>query len=273
MAQEVFAKPERRSPIKVPPRRLPGQSVREEVVDLVFDKWMPYGLYPGVFAILAVMEWIRWELRLPPTLGSAILLTVITATAALISIRRIRRVQSQIAHLHLGLEGEISIGQFLDEHCPGRGYKVLHDLVADGFNVDHIVIGPGGVFVIETKTNSKPTGAAKITYDGTGVLINGARPDRDPIAQAKACAGHARELLAKTTNRRAETIPVRPVVLYPGWFIQGDSAGREVWVLNENAFLKWIERERLRLSPEDVGLFYLHLSTLNRRAPADVRSD
>ena len=64
-------------------------------------------------------------------------------------------------------------------------------------NIDHALIGPGGIFAIETKTISKPqSGKCEVSYDGNRVLVNGRAPDRDPIVQAKACARQLREMLA-----------------------------------------------------------------------------
>jgi hypothetical protein len=58
---------------------------------------------------------------------------------------------------------------------------------SDGFNVDHVLIGPSGVFAIDTKTHSKPAmGDPVATYDGESVLIDREKPKRDPVAQAKA---------------------------------------------------------------------------------------
>jgi hypothetical protein len=39
--------------------------------------------------------------------------------------------------------------------------------VGEGFNVDHVIIGPAGAFTIETKTWSKPKrGSPTISFDG-----------------------------------------------------------------------------------------------------------
>lgn len=44
-----------------------------------------------------------------------------------------------------------------------------------------------GIFTVETKTFSKPArGNAKVTFDGENILVNGFRPDRDPVTQARA---------------------------------------------------------------------------------------
>lgn len=62
---------------------------------------------------------------------------------------------------------------------------MFHDVVGDGFNVDHILIGPAGVFTVETKTHSKPKGNSQIVFDGETIRIDGFEPDRDPGCRLK----------------------------------------------------------------------------------------
>ena len=81
------------------------------------------------------------------------------------------------------------------------------------------------------------------------------------MAQAKAEARFVRELGAESTGRRESSIPVQAVVLYPGWSVEPNSSGREVWVLNPKAFISFLDRQQQRLSNEDVGLFHLRLRT------------
>lgn len=48
------------------------------------------------------------------------------------------------------------------------------------------------------------------------------------------------------------TVEVRPVVLFPEWYVEAQPRGVETWVLNEKAFVKFVENEPERLSKEDV---------------------
>jgi hypothetical protein len=65
----------------------------------------------------------------------------------------IKRIE-QIRTLRLGYECELAVGQELDLLMM-NGWQVFHDLPADGFNIDHVVVGSGGVFAVETKGRSK----------------------------------------------------------------------------------------------------------------------
>jgi hypothetical protein len=54
----------------------------------------------------------------------------------------------------LGAEGEEKVAGHLG--LLGDPYRVIHDVVLPGMtgNIDHIILGPNGVFVIETKNNN-----------------------------------------------------------------------------------------------------------------------
>jgi hypothetical protein len=74
-----------------------------------------------------------------------------------------------------GAEGERLTASAL-ESLEGDGYVLLNDLRIPGrrSNVDHVLVGPSGVYVIESKNYS---GAIKIT--SRAVTLNGRRRDRD----------------------------------------------------------------------------------------------
>lgn len=104
-------------------------------------------------------------------------------------------------------------------------------------------------YAIETKTRSKPVGDARVTYDGREILVNGHAPDRDPAIQARAGAARIRDILEEFTGVATS---VKPVVLFPGWFVEGKQSRGDLWVLNPKAFISWVSNEPKRLSPEQV---------------------
>lgn len=50
-----------------------------------------------------------------------------------------------------GAEGEEIVGGIL-ESLVGDGWQVIHDVSFGRGNIDHIVVGPGGLFTVETKS-------------------------------------------------------------------------------------------------------------------------
>lgn len=108
--------------------------------------------------------------------------------------------------------------------------RVLHDLPADGFNIDHVVVSPRGVFAVETKSFRKPKNAGasirgaahEVTYDGTRLRF----PDfstADPVMQAARQAQWLRRLLREAME---EDLPVIPAVALPGWYVERTPEGK-----------------------------------------------
>lgn len=245
-----------RSPLKSPPLRNPGQSLDEELQLLFVDKFLPYFLFPGLFIGYAIGEWWRWYFLSPPIPR---IVTVIALVSVAYSVYQIRKLRPKIHALRLGRDGEKIVGQSLEE-LRIDGAIVLHDITSNGFNVDHVVISFKGIFVIETKTNSKPKGRdAKVVFDGEKLSVGGWTPSRDPIKQVQANTAWVRDLLKESTGK---SFPVKSVVLFPGWYVEtvGTHAHDRVWVLNPKGLPVFIANEKTALSLEDVKMATCHLS-------------
>lgn len=256
---------EKRSPLKDRPLRNPGQSVEERRRNLVETAFEP-ALVAGVLVILAGIEWYRYYVSLPP---KPIPFTVVALVAVSYAAFRIWRALPKARALRLAIEGERAVGQFL-ERLREDGYQVFHDVVGSGFNLDHVVIGPAGIFAIETKTRSKPArGEARVVCDGHRILVNGLESDRDPIVQGKAQASWLRVLLSESTGRKFR---VRSVILFPGWFVEQDpESRRDFWVLEPKALRNFLKNQPEVLNTEDVKLASFHLSRFIRVEEARVR--
>ncbi|HZZ95184.1 MAG TPA: nuclease-related domain-containing protein [Usitatibacter sp.] len=246
---------ETRSPLKAKALRNPGQWCEERRKQIFEQKLeTPLLLFVGMVA-LTVAEFTRLYLKAPPQPFLYLAMTFGFLAFALV---RMRKYLPEMRNLALAAEGEKAVGQFL-ERLRAEGYEILHDVPANGFNVDHAIVGPAGIFTIETKTWRKPrSGNARISFDGETLLVNGKRPHRDPIVQARAQASWLANEVEAGTGRR---FAVRPVVLFPGWWIDSaEGAHRDVWVLEPKALPKFLENEGSTMEPEAVRLVAYHLS-------------
>ena len=243
----------RESPIRDGVLRNPGQGVDEEWSRLIDDKAVSYVLVAAVFLVLAGIEWWRFfRPSEPRPVAASVVALCVTACCAW----RLRSLMPALRRLKQAREGERHVGQHLEREARPLGYDVFHDVLGNGFNVDHVLVGPGGVYAVETKTIGKRRGDAKVTYDGATVKVDGLTPDRDPVKQAAACAAFIRDVIRESTGK---TVPVRPVVVFAKWFVEKMPRGAEVWVLNEMALVGFLKHEDKRLPPEDVALVSYHL--------------
>jgi hypothetical protein len=229
---------ERRSPIKRKPLPGAGDSLRREIVDST-DDTMAYLIVATLLVTLAVMHWI-WILT--KSAPSPWLFTLFALVAAVLCAVKIVRFRRRAKRLIQAREGERAVAQHLESELRREGYEVFHDIPGSGFNVDHLVVGPTGVFAIETKTYSKPVGReSRVAWGGGGVMVDGRRPSRCPVRQARATAQWVRGLLAETTGK---PIAVQPVVIFPGWFVEPMPRDCDVWVLNEKPAVTFIRNGR-----------------------------
>ena len=237
------------SPLKHEPARLPGQSVDEEIGRVV-DRFLSERMaIVTMFVVIAIYDWIRWYTDTPinPYLTSAL-----AAVAAAWFVYGYMRTRTSLTRLKLGRDGERAVGMLL-ERARTLGYHVLHDIPSHNANIDHVIVGPGGVFTIETKTYSKPLhGGCVIHYNAAkNTLHKGSHDISSCLVQAKAQAGELRFLMEEYS---CTNVPIQPVVVFPGWFIQcTERTPGEVWVLEPKAFLKWIEKVPTALAPDQIN--------------------
>jgi len=255
-------KPIRRSPLKAAPLRQAGASIQEDIDrlrdDVVFDRLM------FLFAAFAVwvMALVQWLVPSPPGLFFAMLSVLFVGVIAW-ALPPMLRAMRQIGHLRLGLFGERAVGEYL-ELIAHDGFWVVHDLRAQGFNVDHVIVGTQGVFTIETKTLSKPTiGEARVRFDGEAIKVDSHTLDRDPLVQARAQAAWVRRTLEELTG---QAYPVRPIVVFPGWYVErtASAAKSGVWVLEPKELRGWLSREPHMLPRHAVDLIRNRLKLVAR---------
>jgi hypothetical protein len=242
-----------RSPLKAKPLRNPGESLDHEIERCISDTVVGYYLAAMVLCVLASMEWLGYLTHAP---RHPLLFTVMAFVAAIVATWRILGIRRQVRQLRLGRDGERVVGQFLERLRDGGG-QVFHDIPADKFNLDHVIISRHGVYAVETKTLSKPWSRATVTVEGDSIRVAGRVLDRDPIAQVSGAARWLECLLETSTGRR---FPVRGVVVFPGWFVEQRSRTGPVWVLEPKALPAFIEREPMTIAASDVGLAAYHLS-------------
>lgn len=244
-----------KSPLKSKPLRNPGESANEALQDLWMGKILSYFLMAGIFVTLAALESLRWYIEAPINPGLFIICAAIAVTVA---VWKIRDEIKKSKCLALGRDGEKAVGQFL-EGLRESGAKVFHDIPGVGFNIDHVVIHSTGIYVIETKTYSKPVrGDARLIYDGETVTANGFKPERNAIIQVRAASQWLVDLVQESTGMK---FPVRAAVVYPGWFIESTAKAKlsDVWALNPKALPSFILNSKVTLKAEEVQLCAYHL--------------
>ena len=109
-----------------------------------------------------------------------------------------------------GYEGERVVGELLESALPDT-FHVFNDVHFPGrtANVDHIVIGPSGIFVMDTKNWR---GNVAWSGDGQTLLVNGEPDKKNTVNTVISAALDVREKLRTLTTRE---FFVKPVLVFP----------------------------------------------------------
>ncbi len=196
----------------------------------------------GGLAVATMLMGRRFGWQDPRFLGAEVaLLSVIF----LIS----RFVLPQVDRHDRGAKGEEQVGALL-EGLGERGWHVVHDASMGRGNVDHILIGPGGVFTVETKSNPGPVRVARLH----GSVLGQAQ------AQRKAIEAIVEE-------------HVEPLVVFSrAWVDRPLSRRKGVRVVPARMLLSYVDRQPERLTEEEVeraqGRLALALAEFEARARA-----
>jgi len=151
------------------------------------------------------------------------------------------------ADYNLGFHGERVVGEHLNRLMLD-GCEVFHDLEVEAkWNIDHIVVSPRGVFVVETKTRRKPTGenGHKLIFTGTDLEFPTWK-DQHGLKQAADNARWLANFLTKSTGERVE---VTPILTFPGWWVERQGKNT-VNVLNPKEIRGVVTDNRLPLLDE-----------------------
>lgn len=216
-----------RWPFKIEDRLLrgPGESLRKEITKI--DESILLELLGGVLAALMVVPLTvsaSLYLGASPVLALAVAGVAFLALSSLSASRLVKSWKRRQA-LYLGWFGERVVAEKL---APLRfsGWHVFHDVpfVRNGkpFNIDHVVVGEGGLFVLETKVRRKGGGRSgqaddHVVFDGQALHWPRFKNDEEGLEQAER---NATTLSAWIKEELGFTLPATPILVIPAWSLK-----------------------------------------------------
>jgi hypothetical protein len=176
----------------------------------------------GVLAVATAFLGRAFGLRDVRFLGSEI--------ALLLGIFVILRFVLPLVERHdRGATGEEQVGGLLDE-LAGENWQVIHDASLGRGNVDHILIGPAGVFTVETKSHPGPIKVGRVH----GATLSQAQAQRKAI-------------------ERVVDVPVEPLIVFSRAWVDKPLARRKgVRVTPARMLSGYLERRPATLTREQV---------------------
>ena len=196
-------------------RRPAGESVRlrvEEVNEQI-DPWIFTLTTIPIIGALGVT--IRQQ-----SLTVVIFVFLAVAMLCLLAGMKLRPLLRERAAYRLGFHGERYVAEELNQ-LMADGFHVFHDVPFGKYNMDHVLVGPTGVFVVETKTKRKRRADGKTKYkvifDGIKLIFPNCNWNTDWLEQTRL---HAKSLTQWLRSATAKQITVQPILTIPGWLVK-----------------------------------------------------
>lgn len=215
-----------------------GESLHERINELKLDL---FELFLRPFIILILLAFLTATyLKIIPITGMTLVTFAVVFIGFLIhSFIHGKRLLRKIRNCKKGLEGELYVGNLLNQLQSDSTY-VFHDIVADGFNIDHLIVSTRGIFTVETKHYDRKKGY-KFVFHGGSLLFNG-RQCSSLLIQMNGQAQYMRERIEELTGKK---YPIRKVALIVGSYVDNpDSDFSEFWILNEKSFSTFFEKTK-----------------------------
>lgn len=164
-----------------------------------------------------------------------------------------------------GAIGEIRVGELLSRLGPD--WTVLHAVPVGtrGSDIDHVVVGPPGVFTINTKRHP----GAKVWLVDRMLMVAGQKTDY--LRNSRHEAQRAAKLLTAAVGAPVEVTPLLVLVEVASMTVK--QRPTDVAVLTDSGLLRWLLRRTPTLSPEQldrVAAAASHVRTWHKTADASV---
>lgn len=250
LLNRMLAEEKRRSksPFKEKLLRPAGESLRLRIEEIHSDLMECGMVLAMVVAVTGILLFAFQTKEMVLNLGIWAGFVMVGCLVGVFQWKKLRKLRADLRNHRLGFDGERYVAEKLGELVP-QGYRIFHDFLFDmkpggeatNFNIDHIVIGPSGVFAVETKTYRQPNAelaggdkSHEVTIRGDWMIMPGDRKTRKPTDQARR---NAVDLSKWLSGSAPESVRVIPVVAMPGWFVKEEAAG-DVKVMNASALPK-----------------------------------
>ena len=148
---------------------------------------------------------------------------------------------------YLAALGEIAVGKSLERLS--SDWTVFHALPVglEGWDIDHLLVGPGGVVTINAKQHRR----ARIVVDTSELTVNGRTVPY--LRHAEFEANFVTDLMS---DRRTQTAPVRPTVVFVGTrHIAVTARPPFVTVLGVDDLVGWLDALPVVLDQNECGRF------------------
>lgn len=235
-----------------------ARSSQDRVIRAQFEKYLrPYILIILFLSALLALEFYRWYTQTPPLPGVFLGLFLIGLTY---TAYRINEYRDHLRFIQLGRKGEPEVIDVLEKIQANTDVNIFKKIKFGNYKIDYILSTKAGVFLINKINWYAPINTeAVVQYNDDEILLNGYRPDANPIVPQKNVTAWLSEKLNQGTSR---SIQVKAIVIFPDWFVKTPQEATTVKVMNPRELETYLLGKTNVLSESEKALLDIQLGEL-----------
>ncbi len=201
--------------------RSPGESTLNRI-DRATSEFLTYGIAVAVVPLILLLTYLAYVsfARAPQGWLEFAYLVCLTMGFLLYGVNKLRRLRLKTKRLRKIYAGLQSVALEIN-HLLASGHHVYHDFPSGRFYIDHIIVGPTGVFTVQSRIPSGFLRAPALQDRRVSVvgneLITAKMADTRTIPNT---VFHASWLANWLLTDTGDAVNVQPLLTLPGWAVE-----------------------------------------------------
>lgn len=233
--------------------RNPGQYLTEQMEEMI-QRAYEYLFLPLIFLLVTIYT-IFFYYR-PPTDKDIFVFIIMTIGITIYSSWKVIKLFKTYRDYSLGRDGEKYVAQILHKEKE-KSWRVFHDIPMSGYNIDHLIIAPQGIFCIETKSRNKGD-IQEIRFDGEKLIVDGfTHYNNQPKSYLFQVAITSKNLQNSLQQITGKKFHIQAVLVFPERSVinpHGNTEKDEYWVMNPKQLPKIIRTVKTKLNSKEEGI-------------------
>lgn len=236
-----------------------NQSFRQD--DIIKEQFQlrlrPYFLVTGFLFACLLLEIFRWYTQAPPL---PVVVFGLFLVSMVFAIYQLKELKGHLRFIRLGKNGEPAAQDVIQDFSEQTAGTVYKNVAVGREEIDYVVVNQTGIVLINvcdwrTPRNSEAT----INYSDDQILLNGYRPDSNPLEQMRTVSKWLENKLYVSLGK---PIDVECLVVFPEWFVKTPKERVSIKVINPREMLSVLESRSGNLSDNDKTLLNYHIAKI-----------
>ena len=217
----------------------------------------PYFLVTGFLFACLLLEVFRWYTQVPPL---PLVVFGLFLASMVLAVYQLKEFKDHLKFIRLGKDGEPITQEVIHGFSEQSGSTVYKGVLVGRQEIDFVIVNQSGIVLINvcdwrTPRNSEAT----INYSEDQILLNGYRPDTNPLEHMRTVRKWLENKLYVSLGK---PIDVGCVVVFPEWFVRAPKERVSVKVINPRELTAVLENRSGNLSDNDKTLLNYHIAKI-----------